>query len=26
MIAFALITVFAGGWLADWYLRLIGAG
>jgi leader peptidase (prepilin peptidase)/N-methyltransferase len=26
MIAFALITVFVGGPLADWYLRLIGAG
>jgi leader peptidase (prepilin peptidase)/N-methyltransferase len=26
MIAFALITVFAGGWFADWYLRLIASG
>jgi leader peptidase (prepilin peptidase)/N-methyltransferase len=26
MIAFALITVFAGDGLADWYLRLLGAG
>lgn len=26
MITFALITLFAGGWLSDWYLQLIGAG
>jgi leader peptidase (prepilin peptidase) / N-methyltransferase len=26
MIACALVTVFAGGWLADAYLRLMGAG
>jgi len=26
MIAFALITVFAGGWLADGYVRLMGGG
>lgn len=25
MVVSALMTVFAGGWLADWYLRLIGA-
>ena len=26
MIAFAMITLFAGGWLADGYLRLMGRG
>ena len=26
MIAFALVTVFAGGWLSDGYLRLMGGG